>query len=265
MAYMKLFHKLFFLSFILWAGCGGCNKKEEFEKAEPLFQKGLSLEREGQYSSAAEQYRLAIAAFPEYRDACFQLGNLYEKLGIPEKAREQYKKVIELDPDYAPVYNNLGNVSGQLGNLDAAIDAYSQAIRLDEKAASAHHNLGQSYILKHDFSKAEMELKRACELAPDETNYALALGMLYTIQQKSSEAVIYLQRSVNSDTLNGQALYQLSVVQTNMKLYDEALRSMEKYRTLTTDPQEQTIIRIKMMEIKQLRSREKLANSLIRR
>lgn len=258
---MNLMYKLFFLSFILLAGCGGCGRNERLEKAEPFFQKGLSLEREGQYSSAAELYQSAITEYPEYRDAYFQMGNLYEKLGLAEKARAQYKKVIELDPGYAQVYNNLGNVSGQLGELDAAIDAYTNAIRLDKSLASAHYNLGQAYVLKRDFTKAETELLTATELVPYESKYALALGMLYATQQKKNDAIFYLEKSVQADGQNAPAHYQLAMAYKSIGKYDEAILSLEKYQALTTDLQEKNIIRIKLQDIQMLKARKKLANS----
>lgn len=256
--------KVFFLSLFLWTGCGGCGKNEKLEKAAPLFQKGLSLERDGQYSSAAEQYRLAMAAYPEYRDACFQLGNLYEKMGLAEKARDQYREVIALNDADAQAWNNLGNVLGQTGELDAAMDAYSKAIRLDPTLASAHYNLGQAYVLKRDFIRAESELRSAIELVPNEPKYTLALGMLYGTQQKTSDAIFYLEKSVRSHPGNASAYYHLALAYKGAGHYDAAIQTFEKYLTRISDIQEQNIIRIKIREIQMQKAREKLTNSMKR-
>ncbi len=232
-----------------------CGKDERLRQAETYFHKGLVLEKEGNFSSAAAQYQAALLAFPAYKEARFQLGNVYDKLNLPAKAREEYLLYIETDPNDARAYNNLGNAEGQLNRLDEAIADYEKAIALDPALATAHYNLGHAYFLKNDFTRAEAELRKAVDGSPGEFKFRQALALLYSTQQKNAEAIALLQPR---DT-NPQAHFQLAMAYKNEKRYDEAVRELEIYLSMIDHAQSQTIIRNLIREIKQAQNEEKLA------
>jgi tetratricopeptide (TPR) repeat protein len=247
-------HRIILISFLILAAAG-CGKDERLQKAESYLQKGLQFETEGSFTSAAEQYQAALTVLPEYKEAYFQLGNIYEKLNLPAQAREYYLKAVALDPDYAQAYNNLGNVDGQCGALDRAIADYQKAIALDERLAVAHYNLGHAYILKNDLARAEMELKRAVDLVPGDFKYTRALAVFYRTQQKNAEAIALMQPSDK----NPQSHFQLAMAYKNEKRYDDALRELEIYLSLTADLQQQNITRQNIREMKDLKAQERLA------
>lgn len=231
-----------------WAGCGGCHD-EEISKASVFFQKGLQLEKEGQFSSAAEEYRRAIEVYPDYTEAQFQLGNLYEKLGIPDKAQLQYEKTIEIDSKHSHAYNNLGNVFGQQGKLDDAITAYRKAVQIDPSLATAHYNLGHSLLLKRQLNDAEQELKSAAELSSD-PKYQKAVGQLYVTQGRFDEALPYLEKAHKDNSQDQEMYYPLAEAYEKMQRFDEAIAILQTYSEMVSNMEEKMIIRTRIRDLK---------------
>lgn len=231
-----------------WTGCGGCHD-EEISKASVFFQKGLQLEREGNFSSAADEYRRAIELYPDYVEAHFQLGNLYEKLGIPDQAQRQYEKTIGIDSKHSHAYNNLGNVFGQQGKLDDAIAAYRNAIQIDPSLAAAHYNLGHSLMLKRQLSEAEQELKAAAELSPD-PKYHKAIGQLYVTQGRFQEALPYLEKAHKDNWQDQEIYYPLAEAYEKTLRFDEAIAVLQTYSEIVPDMEEKMIARTRIRGLK---------------
>lgn len=236
------------LALLQWTGCGGCHD-EELSKASVFFQKGLQLEKEGNFSSAAEEYRRAIAIYPDYAEAQFQLGNLYEKLGIPDQAQRQYEKTIEIDAKHSDAYNNLGNVFGQQGKLDDAIAAYRHAIQINPSLATAHYNLGHSLMLKRQITEAEQELKTATELSSD-PKYQKALGQLYVAQGRFNEALPYLEKAHKDRWQDQEMYYPLAEAYEKTQRLDEAIAVLQTYSELVSDMEEKMILHTRIRDLK---------------
>ena len=241
--------------------CGGCNERQLLEKAKPYYEKAVELEQNGQFSSAVAFYDTAIQIFPDYRDAYFQMGTVYERLVIPEKAAASYRAAIRNDADFAAAHNNLGNCYGKLNKLDSALVHLKKAIQLDPQSPSAHYNLGHAALLKGDFSGAETAFTAALALRPSDPDYLQALAMLYVTQNKLAEALPLYERAALQRLAQPELRYRMALVYRDQKMYPSALTELEAYLKTRADPQEQTMIRRLIGEIKVEQSREKLAQA----
>lgn len=217
---------------------------------------GLSLERDGRMSDAADTYRKAILINAECREAHFQLASLSERMGAFQQAETSYRQAIRIRPD-AAAYNNLGNVIGGQGRLKEAMDAYREALRLEPDLASAHYNLGHSLILAHRFDEAEAELATACRLAPDEARYTAALGMFYANHGQPDQALPYLENCTRLDSSIGERMFVLADVYESLDRYDDAIRTLERHLPTVSDREKIGLLKIRIRELRMRRTDSK--------
>ena len=83
------------------------------------------------YSSALNQYRLALRCSPNDLDALLGEGNALRHLEQHEPAIESYNRGIALAPEQADLYCNQGRAQEHLGNDQAALKSYNQSLRID--------------------------------------------------------------------------------------------------------------------------------------
>jgi len=109
--------------------------------AEECWDRGITLEDQGQLAEAEEAYRLALLRHGPNAQLCFNLGNVLHAQGRKEQAAERFRQSVELDPDFVEAWNNLGNVLADLKQPERAIDAYREALRCGPHFADLHFNL----------------------------------------------------------------------------------------------------------------------------
>ncbi len=231
-------------------GCGLCSRPGDRITAEKQLQKGIQHEKDSLYSLAAEAYKMAIDADPEYRDAHFQLGNLYDRIGLLDHAQAAFERVLKINRSDAEAFNNLGNIFGQKGNVKEAIRYYQQAIEINDSLPAPHYNLAQSYLLQKNFKDAETELRKAYQYAPDDSRYAESLGLFYISQNKFHDAVIVLKDAKKSKNVKPSVHLHLSAAHRGKLEYDQAIAELETYLSLLSGEQEKTIITQQVRELK---------------
>lgn len=245
-----------FMVLISSSGCDGCARSNKENEALASVELGLSLERDGKMSDAAEAYRKAILINAECREAHFQLASLSERMGAFQQAETSYRRAISIRPD-AAAYNNLGNVLGAQGRLHEAMDAYREALRLEPDLASAHYNLGHGLILARRLNEAETELATAYRLAPGEARYSAALGMFYANNGQPDRALPYLENCTRLDSSIGERMFTLADVYESLGRYDDAIRALERHLPTISDREKIGLLKIRVRELRMRRTDSK--------
>ena len=141
------------------------------------------------------------------------LGNCYYGLGRPEKALEFYNKALKMREELSgsdyhydmPVYKNqIGTVHEDKGEYEEAVKCYKDALELLEELkclgyedeALFRRNLANVYVRQEKYKEAEEEAKKA---------FKIRLKILGN----------------HPDTV--RSIFQLGVIQANLKAYDKAL------------------------------------------
>ena len=68
------------------------------EMTVTFYNEGMKAYQNGDFETAIEELKKAVAYDPTNQDAYFNLGNAYRKMGRNEEALEVYEKIIELYP-----------------------------------------------------------------------------------------------------------------------------------------------------------------------
>jgi tetratricopeptide (TPR) repeat protein len=114
--------------------------------AEEWFELGMACDsRAESLEQAAEAYRKAVDASPEWVEAHINLGTALYQLNRMEEALTEFAAAVEFEPKNALAEFNLGCVLEQIGDADEAIKHLLRAIDLSPTLADAHLNLALAY------------------------------------------------------------------------------------------------------------------------
>ncbi len=90
---------------------------------------------DGKLEEALPLFDEALAARPEYKEACLGKAIALMQLDRMEEAREMYDRAIELDGRFAEAYANRGVLNDRTGHYEAAVSDYREALRIKPKLA----------------------------------------------------------------------------------------------------------------------------------
>jgi tetratricopeptide (TPR) repeat protein len=114
--------------------------------AEEWFEFGMMCDSNTEsLDQAAQAYRKAVDAAPEWVEARINLGTAMYQLGRMEEALEHFSIAVEFEPENALAEFNLGCVLEQLGKTAEAILHLSRSVELAPSLADAHLNLALAY------------------------------------------------------------------------------------------------------------------------
>ena len=136
--------------------------------AEEWFEFGMMCDSKTEsLDQAAEAYRKAVEAAPEWVEARINLGTAMYQLGRMEEALEHFTIAVEFEPENALAEFNLGCVFEQLGETAEAILHLSNAVELAPSLADAHLNLALAYEKNGQAHNALRHLSLYVRYEPD--------------------------------------------------------------------------------------------------
>ncbi|MDA1089810.1 MAG: tetratricopeptide repeat protein [Proteobacteria bacterium] len=150
----------------------------------------MTLNSLGRHDDAVVSYRNAIAINPGIAQVHVNLGLVLTILGRLDEAVACYRKAISINPYYAEAYGNLGTALKEQGRLDEAVANYEKAIAVKPDFAAAINNLGVAHLDLGELDTAIVYFKKAATLSPE----------LLSAQFNYLHALLY-QPDISSDTL----------------------------------------------------------------
>ncbi len=128
-----------------------------------------------------------------------------------DTAAEFYKKAVAVRPGIAELRANLGLMYYQTGKDEQAIKAFHEAIRLKPELFVPHLFLGLDYSRLKRFHEAIPYLKQAILLNPTDPEAQAALGQAYAASGRTRLAIDAYQRAVQLDPRKADRWYHLGV------------------------------------------------------
>lgn len=119
--------------------------------AEAHHNRGMALEKIGEFEDALTSYRLAIEHKPDSAETYNNAGNVLRELGSLNSAIEYFDKAILLKPNYPEAFNNLGWTKYCMREYVRSIECYEKALSLDPNLHSARFNLSLSNLMLGDY------------------------------------------------------------------------------------------------------------------
>ncbi|HEY7217991.1 MAG TPA: cytochrome c3 family protein [Candidatus Binatia bacterium] len=134
------------------------------------------------------------------------LGNFYAARGAGKQAEESYRAALDLDPDWVPAYVNLADLMRATNRDDESEKILGAGIARQPKAAALYHSLGLAQVRKKNLSAALASLRRAMDLAPNETRYSYVYAVALHDAGRGHEALgaidAALKRAPQDPSLN---------------------------------------------------------------
>jgi tetratricopeptide (TPR) repeat protein len=135
--------------------------------AEEWFDIGLAYDADrSTMREAADAYRRAVSASPNWVEAHLNLGTALFHLGQIKEAYACFKKGCELGPENVLAHFNMGCVLERMGKRRAAIKELRQAVELEPDSADAHLNLALLYEAEGQAQKTRDHLTQYLRLQP---------------------------------------------------------------------------------------------------
>ncbi|CDH46775.1 type IV pilus biogenesis/stability protein PilW [Candidatus Contendibacter odensensis] len=199
---MRLSAQLTTLSLTLLLGaCAGSQEREFKENvAEANFKLGIGYMQSGHYEVAAEKLLKSLQfdeSSPETHNA---IAVLYEEMREYSPAEIHFKRAIELKPDYTLAKLNYARFLCTREPIRTAEgEAELQKMVADPanagaNAADAYAGLATCARKRNDPAQAEIWLRKALELNPNNTSALLDLAELSQNQNQTLQARAFLQR-----------------------------------------------------------------------
>ena len=159
--------------------------------------RGLVYYRQENYTAALKDYDKAIEIDPAYAQAYKNRATLHYAAKNYDLADKDYVRSIELKADDADAYMGRGSIKNMQKDYQAAINYYNKAIEYDPALVAAILNRGNAKFILSDVKGAQADFLRVAELQPNNANVYFNLGVTYSGQNKSNEA-IYAFRKYNN-------------------------------------------------------------------
>ena len=108
-----------------------------------------------------------------------QLGSICLRQRRWEEAANFFRRALEADPDFAEAHDGLGVALRHLGETEEAVNAHMRAVSLQHDRPQSHINLGISLTRARQIDWAIRAFTVATELAPSQPYPHRCLSRIY--------------------------------------------------------------------------------------
>lgn len=120
-------------------------------------------------------------------EAIYVQGRAAHGLGQLEQASVQYEQVLRMEPRHVGALNALGVIHAQEGRTDKALDLFARAIALAPEAPHLYNNAGYALLRADRLDEAGLQLQRAQQLSPENTQTQQNLALLAQARSQAAE------------------------------------------------------------------------------
>lgn len=159
-----------------------------YTHAQPLFNLGSGLTRQGDLEGASQAYQSALAVTPDYVPAMVNLGKIAWAQGRRADAVQWWTSALERDPDTVEAHSNLGTYYAMTGDMETAVTHFMHAVQIQPYYFLGWLHLAQARQALDDAAGAEHAFKNALNLQENNVQALYGLGASLARQGKSSEA-----------------------------------------------------------------------------
>jgi|GEM_PF-2952626 len=186
---------------------------------------------QGEFDNACDDFGAALFVQPTAADYLFR--------GMAHSNRQRYEEAIadatcarEMDPELWQADDLLGEIALRQEDPDRAFSELDAALTRHPEAAPLYHTRARAFGAKQEFERAEQDLSRAIELAPDWTDPLVSRAFVRHILGRTADAVADCDRwlelsgaTLEARRMHCDLLFELEqwplVVEAATRLLDE--------------------------------------------
>ncbi|HEX3106044.1 MAG TPA: tetratricopeptide repeat protein [Terriglobales bacterium] len=197
------------------------------------FRGEIQLQR-NQINEAVQTLQGVVTRNPDMAVAHYQLGLALSRLGEPDRAGAEWQEAIRLRPNMVEADRALAALSLQKSDM-AGLERYASAIiQLQPASPDGYALRSVSFMARKRYPAAELDARKAVEVAPQSPAGYLEMGDLNSLNHKNSEAINWYEQALSHDSNSIDALRGLANVYVSQKQPDKAISAINSH--ITTSP-----------------------------
>jgi len=149
--------------------------------------------------------------------------NQFQKL---QKSIPEYNEAELVNDDRPESYFNLAILETYQGNYRKADSLYNLAIELDSLNSFFYINYADLYRAMGNDNQSEKILIKALQVSPNSSDVYLALGLLYSRQNKPQESLAALENAIISNEENTYSRYVYAIALNSNGKIKEAIKQL---------------------------------------
>ena len=164
----------------------------------------------GQFETALDEIKLALAAKPDLGAAFSLRGLVYASMGEEALAEDSFARALQINPRDADAMHNRAWFLCQRGRYAEADRLFEQALTVPQyrEAQRTYMAQGVCHARAGRLDEAERKLSRAYELDPSDPTTALNLSEVLYRRGEYERARFYIRRvNTREDLSNAQTLW----------------------------------------------------------
>ena len=201
-------------------------------------------EEQGDIDNAIARMNAVIARDPSNAYLFHRMGDSYRRDSRFADSRDSYMKAMALGRDTGGLHRSLGVSLERLGESQAAETHLLRAIEIDPGDAYALNYLGYWWADEgRNLDQAIAMIERAVSHRPTSGFFVDSLGWVHFKLGDAARAVGYLERATELEPSDPEITGHLGDVYWVLGRYDEARYKWKLALSLSTDEDEQTMLR----------------------
>ncbi len=215
-------------------------QKTNPKNVEANYLLGEAYRQKGVIDSARMFVERALDFDDENENALASIVYIYGKLRMWDKAQKKYNEAMKYHKKSVKVPQLYADMFLETDSLDKASIYYSKIKENDDKNADAYIGLAEVYARQNVIVLAVDNLRTATQLRPDDASlhYKLASTILKNRSlnsQQIQEVTAELQKSIELDPKNENAIFDAANTFYRIKYWKEAAAFFDKYMQLKKD------------------------------
>ena len=163
-----------------------------------MIERGMTMERAGEYLGAMKEFTEAISDSPDSLEAYRWRANVYLHMSAFGHAIEDLTKAITVAPEDASLYALRGKAYLESGKMDHAILDYTKAIALGKDSHSGLYEArGLVYSRIGDSDKAIADFTKSIELDSQRSTAYADRGLEYFLKSRHQDALQDFTNSIS--------------------------------------------------------------------
>jgi len=194
--------------------------------ADANLAKAFSLQQQGQYEMALNEFERAIEVNPRLTVAYMGAGDIYRQRGDYDSAQKRYGKAADIEPrNFNANYMN-GLMLQLLNRLGESVRAYLQALTVKPDDFNANLNLATAYLQLNEPLEGLPYGQRAVQLNSRDAAARTNLGAIFGALNRHEEAVVEYQQAAELAELTAPLLLNLSESLGKIQRYGEMVNTL---------------------------------------
>jgi tetratricopeptide (TPR) repeat protein len=204
------------------------NTGSGYQEAADATKEGMAAYNAGDYERALGYFQELARVSPTNATAYLYAGLCWIELADLGEAEDSLRKAVELQPSNPAAVHSLIRLLVETGNLDDAEDFQSRLVVANPYDAKPHIGLGRIHRGQGDLEGAIADLERAVEL--ESTNQEAVLELAFTLNEaeRPEEAIEVFEKALRSDSGNAAAHAGMGEALLLAERNEEAVRSLEE-------------------------------------